>query len=164
MRRNHTHTHTERERERERERHTHRGTYHAQIVNIQHCTMDYVSCWFLSLSLCLDIGIFMPCLCLFTYICLLTCDAHLQQRSWIATLHVYFFFSDNVFNNGSELAHNVKKGKKKADHSNLALILGPEYNFVQLKELRMIICIRDVSLLNQAKPLLSCSQDKHLLG
>lgn len=47
--------------------------------------------------------------------------------------------------------NNVKKKKKKeeADQSNFCLIWLQEYHFVQLEELRMIICIRDVSLLNQ---------------
>lgn len=40
-------------------------------------------------------------------------------------------------------------GKKRSDQSNFCLIWLLEYHFVQLEELRMIICIRDVSLLNQ---------------
>lgn len=55
-------------------------------------------------------------------------------------------------------------GWRKADHSNCTLILGTEYHSFQLKELKMIICIKDVSLLNHTKPLLSCSENKHLLG
>lgn len=38
---------------------------------------------------------------------------------------------------------------KKAYQSNFCLIWLLDYHFVQLEELRMIICIRDVSLLNQ---------------
>ncbi len=57
-----------------------------------------------------------------------------------------------------------KMGWRKADHSNCTLILGTEYHSFQLKELKMIICIKDVSLLNHTKPLLSYSEDKHLLG
>lgn len=51
------------------------------------------------------------------------------------------------------LTVSVKKKKKndekKSYPSNFCLIWLLEYNFVQLEELRMIICIRDVSLLNQ---------------
>lgn len=46
-------------------------------------------------------------------------------------------------------SYKGRGGGKRSDQSNFCLIWLLEYHFVQLEELRMIICIGDVSLLNQ---------------
>lgn len=51
-----------------------------------------------------------------------------------------------------------------SDQSNFCLIWLLEYHFVQLEELRMIICIRDVSLLNQHRASVQQLTGEALIG
>ena len=61
------------------------------------------------------------------------------------------WFSPEAINNLLKKKKGVDEEEKKRLHqSNFCLIWLLEYHFVQLEELRMIICIRDVSLLNQS--------------